>query len=134
MIAQAGFGHTFHSLEGDGDEYVAAVKDLMYVFPSMHSCTSMANNRTVPSPSLTALGPLIPPFILSGAAGLPPRLLRVAGDAVSPILPPLRRLMRIVDLMNNVMRTVCDERKASLKDAPADTEQANIIGLLRECF
>ena len=47
MIAQAGFGHTFHSLEGDGDEYVAAVKDLMYGFQQMHSCTSMTNHLSL---------------------------------------------------------------------------------------
>ena len=32
MVAQAGFGHTFHALEGDGDQYVRAVKDVMFVF------------------------------------------------------------------------------------------------------
>lgn len=31
MVAQAGFGRTFHSFEGDGDEYVGAVKDIMCV-------------------------------------------------------------------------------------------------------
>ncbi|KZV67343.1 cytochrome P450 [Peniophora sp. CONT] len=112
MIAQAGFGHTFHALtaEGDGDEYVGAVKDLI--------------------PSLTALGPMIPLFMLSGAASLPPRLLRVAGDAVSLVLPPLRRLMRIVDLMNNEIRRVCEERQAVLKNASADDEQNDILGVL----
>ncbi|VDB84025.1 unnamed protein product [Peniophora sp. CBMAI 1063] len=112
MISQAGFGHTFHSLEGNGDDYVSAVKDVI--------------------PSLTALGPLIPPFVLSGAVSLPPRLLHIAGRSVSRVLPPLRRFMRIVDLMYEKMHTICEERKASasLKGAHANSEQGNIIEFL----
>jgi hypothetical protein len=31
LIAQAGLGHTFHSLEGENDEYSNALKSIVYV-------------------------------------------------------------------------------------------------------
>lgn len=69
--------------------------------------------------------------MLSGAAGLPPGLLRVAGDFVSMFIPPLRRLMRIVDFIHLEMRAICQERKLALKDATTVGEQGNLIGVLR---
>lgn len=31
MISRAGFGHSFHAFEGDGDDYARAVKAIAYV-------------------------------------------------------------------------------------------------------
>lgn len=55
ILGQAGFGQTFHTLEGDGDKYVHAVKDLMYV-PITHlaiqlliSFVARASPRSAPT-------------------------------------------------------------------------------------
>ncbi|VDB84023.1 unnamed protein product [Peniophora sp. CBMAI 1063] len=114
MIAQAGFGHTFHSLEpeDDGGRFVHAIKDVV--------------------PSLADLGPIIPLFMLSGAAQLPPRLLRVAGDAVSAIYPPLRRLMRTVNTMHAEMCTVFNTRMETHGDSSECRGKREILGILHE--
>lgn len=36
LIAQAGFGHTFHALEGDGATYVRALKEIACVIELRH--------------------------------------------------------------------------------------------------
>ncbi|KZV67344.1 cytochrome P450 [Peniophora sp. CONT] len=110
ILGQAGFGQTFHTLEGDGDKYVHAVKDLI--------------------PSIAALGSYIPLFVMSGASRLPPRLLRVMGKAASFISPALRRMMGIVDLMNDEMHAIWGARKAALRDGKQGTHAALLDVLL----
>ena len=72
----------------------------------------------------------------SGLSSLPPRLLRFAGDALAPFVPPLRTLMRCVDVMHFSAVDIWEAKKASL--AAGDTmltesvrEEADLLSVLR---
>ena len=53
---------------------------------------------------------------MSGASRLPPRLLRILGDAASLISPDLRHLMHIVDLMYDETRAIWETHEIARKD------------------
>ena len=81
-------------------------------------------------PSLAALGPVIPLFVLSGATRLPHWLLRISGNMLSTVYPPLRRLMRIVDIMHHEMSVICDSRKAVSTDMSREHGKRELLGIL----
>lgn len=68
---------------------------------------------------------------MSGASRLPPRLLRVMGKAASFVSPALRRMMGIVDLMNEEMHAIWGARKAALRDGKQGTHAA-LLDVLRK--
>ncbi|VDB84021.1 unnamed protein product [Peniophora sp. CBMAI 1063] len=107
FIGRAGLGHTFHAFEGTGDKYVHAVKDLI--------------------PTFAVLGPFVPLFVMSGASRLPPSLLRVMGKATSLIVPPLRHLLQLVDLMNDEMGAICEALKISHKEGPHEAIMSALV-------
>ncbi|VDB84027.1 unnamed protein product [Peniophora sp. CBMAI 1063] len=91
MISRAAFGHSWSAMEGDGGEYVRAVKDL--------------------SPVLGALGSVVPIFILSGGAHLPSGVLRLAGAAISLISPSLRHLLHIEAVYRREIQAVVSKAR-----------------------
>ncbi|VDB91561.1 unnamed protein product [Peniophora sp. CBMAI 1063] len=107
FVAQCGFGHTFHAMEGDANKYVSAIKDLV--------------------PTLAALGALPQVFVLSGAARLPPRLLRLLGNMASFVSPTIRRMMQLRDIMHDEMHDAWKARKLV-----QGGEQNEVLGILLE--
>ncbi|VDB84017.1 unnamed protein product [Peniophora sp. CBMAI 1063] len=107
-IAQVGFGHTFHAMEGGADKYVHAIKDLI--------------------PNQSALGAYIPIFVLSGASRLPPKMLRLLGNLASLFSSAIRHIMLNRDVMHDEMRAIWKARKA----ARVDGDQEELLGALLE--
>ncbi|KAI0028314.1 cytochrome P450 [Vararia minispora EC-137] len=88
LISQAGFGHTFHAIEGQDDGYSLAVKTLVPL-----------NGR------LMFWRPLLPVLTRS----IPGRILRFIAERVP--WPTLHELIGNADVMHSTSRTIWEEKK-----------------------
>lgn len=69
-------------------------------------------------------------FVMSGGSSLPPTLLKVLGRATSLFVPPLRKVMDLVDTMYSETRDIWEIRKAERKASGGYEENAELLSVL----
>ncbi|KZV66201.1 cytochrome P450 [Peniophora sp. CONT] len=111
MITRAGFGHSFHAFQGDGDAYAQAVKAI--------------------APTFMQLGALISFFIMSGAGGLPTRVLRIMGGAAALVLPAAQGMVDIVNVLQRDTMQIWETRKAQRYTEDGADQGDQLLSVLR---
>ena len=69
-------------------------------------------------------------FVMSGASSLPPVFLRYLGKTASIFIPPLAKLMNIVDTLHSEASKIWEDRKAERK-ASDGSQSTELLGVLR---
>ncbi|VDB84013.1 unnamed protein product [Peniophora sp. CBMAI 1063] len=103
MIARAGLGHSFHAFQGEGDAYAQAVKAI--------------------APTFMELGTMVPFFVMNGAGGLPPSLLRFLGSSAALVSPAYRRMVDVIHTLRRESHAIWEARKKARKDGLDDGQQ-----------
>ncbi|VDC04672.1 unnamed protein product [Peniophora sp. CBMAI 1063] len=113
IVSQASFGYSFRTLEKEDPEQteiVRAVKEML--------------------PVLEILGPWVPMFMITGATKLPHRLIRLLGKTLGLVCPPVRKLMRAVDVLHGQARVMWEKRKADFAAGEDPDENCELLSTI----